>query len=234
MIAPSTPPAETYSPQLRTALVLTGIGTAGAYHAGVLRALHEAGVKLDVIAARGIGVVGALFAAIDGAQRLWEEKGFWRAPEVRRFYRWRPVLRVTSLALVASVALVGVPLAAIAAALVVFPIDFPLNMTGRGEGSGLAERNLRFAASAFAPGALPTWLPRLVLLALGLAGTIAIGAASLGVDHRRQQGGFWWRLLRPPLSATTAVDHCWTVMWDLLRGAAQLKPPARGDLGRRY
>ena len=75
--------AEPYSPQLRTALVLTGIGTAGAYHSGVLRALHEAGVKLDVVAGRGIGVVGALFAAIDGAQRLWDEKGFWRTADLR-------------------------------------------------------------------------------------------------------------------------------------------------------
>src|SRR5262245_29428913 len=85
-----TPPsAEPYSPQLRTALVLTGTGTAGAYHAGVLRALHEAGVKLDVVAGRGIGVVGALFAAVDGAQRLWEEQGFWREADVRRMYQWR-------------------------------------------------------------------------------------------------------------------------------------------------
>ena len=76
--------AEPYSPQLRTALVLTGTGTAGAYHAGVLRALHEAGVKIDVVAGCGIGVVGALFAAIDGSQRLWDEKGFWRTSCRRR------------------------------------------------------------------------------------------------------------------------------------------------------
>jgi hypothetical protein len=226
--------ADPYSPQRRTALLLTGTGTSGAYHAGVLRALHEAGIKLDVVSGRGIGAVGALFAAVDGAQRLWEDHGFWRARAVRRFYGWRPVLRVTSLALVVSVALVGLPLAAIAAGLVVFPIDFALNMTGLAQGSGLAESYLRFAESAFTPTALPTWLPRLVLLVLGLAGTIALGAAWLGADHRRQRGGFWWRLLRPPLSAKAAVDHCWAAMWDLLRGAAQLKPPERGDLGRRY
>src|SRR5215470_4467783 len=55
---------DSYSPQLRTALVLSGVGTAGAYHAGVLRALHEAGVKIDVVAGRGIGVVSALFVAV--------------------------------------------------------------------------------------------------------------------------------------------------------------------------
>jgi NTE family protein len=57
--------AEPYSPQRRTALVLTGTGTAGAYHAGALRALHEAGVKIDIVAGCGIGVVGALFVAVD-------------------------------------------------------------------------------------------------------------------------------------------------------------------------
>jgi predicted acylesterase/phospholipase RssA len=71
--AKAAPTHEPYSPQRRTALVLTGTGTAGAYHAGVLRALHEAGVKIDIVAGRGVGVIGALFAAVDGGQRLARE-----------------------------------------------------------------------------------------------------------------------------------------------------------------
>ena len=98
-------PAEPYSPQHRTALLLTGTGTAGAYHAGVLRALHEAGVKLDIVAGRGVGVIGALFAAVDGAQRLWDEKGFWRADGIDRLYEWRIVPRVIVWALAVS----GIP-----------------------------------------------------------------------------------------------------------------------------
>src|SRR3989442_3425462 len=113
--------AEPYSPQRRTALVLTGIGTAGAYHAGVLRALQEAGVKLDVVAGRGVGVVGAVFAAVDGAARLWDEKGFWRASPVGRVYSWQPVIRVALWALGVSLALVVVPLAVVALGLAVFP-----------------------------------------------------------------------------------------------------------------
>src|SRR5437867_7988558 len=104
---PSRPaPAEPYSPQRRTALVLTGTGTAGAYHAGVLRALHEAGVKLDIVAGRGIGVVGALFAAVDGAQRLWDDKGFWRSPAVASLYAWRLVPRLAAWALALALAIV--------------------------------------------------------------------------------------------------------------------------------
>ena len=65
MITPDSPD-RLYSTRLRTAVVLTGSGTAGAYHAGVLRALHEAGVRIDLVAGRGMGAVSALFAAVDG------------------------------------------------------------------------------------------------------------------------------------------------------------------------
>src|SRR5438105_15150755 len=123
---------DSYAPQLRTALVLTGTGTAGAYHAGVLRALHEAGVKIDVAAGRGVGVIGALFAAVDGAQQLWDDKGFWRAAVVRTFYSWHPVPRLLAWALAVSLAIVAIPLAVMALGLVVFPIDFVLKLVGVG------------------------------------------------------------------------------------------------------
>ena len=87
-----------YSPSRRTALVLCGTGAHGAYHAGVLRALQEAGVKIDVVAGQGIGAAAAVLAAIDGGSRLWEADGLWRSPQVKRFYRfnifrWRPRTR---------------------------------------------------------------------------------------------------------------------------------------------
>ncbi len=229
----SSPTSEPYSPQLRTALVLTGTGTDGAYHAGVLRALQEAGVKLDIVAARGIGVVGALFAAIDGGQRLWDEKGFWRAPAVRSLYGWRATPRLIVWALAASVALVAVPIAAVVAGLVVFPVDFVLKMVGVGAAGGLVDAYLREAHAAFASEALPTWLPRMVLLVLGCAAAIALaGGWAAGRRHRR--GAFWWRAVRPPLSSETVREHCWHVMWDLVRGAAQLKQPSPAELARRY
>jgi hypothetical protein len=36
------------------------------------------------------------------------------------------------------------------------------------------------------------------------------------------------------LSSQAAIDHCWRVMWDLVRGATPLKAPSLADLGRRY
>jgi predicted acylesterase/phospholipase RssA len=227
-------PADPYSPRRRTALVLTGTGTAGAYHAGVLRALHEAGVKIDLVAGRGIGAIGAMFAAVDGAQRLWDDHGVWRAAAVPGFYAWRPSLRVAVLALAAAVALVLVPLAAMAVGLIVFPIDFVLKLLGTSAASGLAERYLSFVGEAFAPPNLPTWLPRLVLLVLGAAAAAATVSAWLARDARRERGAFWWQIVPPPFTAAPAVDHCWVMLWQLLRGAARLKAPTRVELARRY
>jgi predicted acylesterase/phospholipase RssA len=213
--------------------VLTGSGASGAYHAGVLRALHEAGVKLDVVAGRGIGVVGALFAAIDGAHRLWEDKGFWRAPNLQSLYRWDPVARVMGWAVAVAAAVVIIPIVVMAAGLVVFPLDFLVRMLGGGGAQGLVGPYLDFAERAFRPTALPTWLPRLVFLLLGGAAAIAAVQGWLRLG-RRGRGAPWWRLAPTPLSGASAVSRVWSVLWDLLRGAAQLKQPARRELAKRY
>src|SRR6185436_15380759 len=62
-----------------------------------------------------------------------------------------------------SLAIVAVPIAAVALGLIVFPIDFVLKMVGVSGASGAVGAYLRFAPAAFAPQALPTWLPRLVV-----------------------------------------------------------------------
>ena len=217
--------------------MLTGTGTAGAYHAGVLRALHEAGVKLDIVAGRGIGVVGALFAAIDGGQRLWDETGFWRAPAVRSLYRWRAALQLTAWTLALAVAIVAVPIAAVALGAIVFPIDFVARMMGADGATGLVAVYLRLAQAAFAPEGFPTWLPRLVVLVLGGAGlVIAVSAVSGAIagSRRTERGRFWWRAVRSPLESSATAEHCWRMMWDLVRGGAQLKQPTPTELGRRY
>src|SRR5687768_16964943 len=99
-----------YSPERRTALVLTGAGADGAYHAGVLRALHEAGVKVDLVCGRGIGAVSAIFVAVDGASRLWDQKGLWRSGAVGNLYRWRWPIRVAFALLPAVAGVLASPL----------------------------------------------------------------------------------------------------------------------------
>jgi len=103
-----------YSPERRTALVLCGTGAHGAYHAGVLRALQEAGVKIDVVAGHGIGAGGAALTAIGGSSRLWEDAGIWRSPRAKLLYAWKrtavlppAILAVLTVLLLASVVVVA-------------------------------------------------------------------------------------------------------------------------------
>jgi len=225
---------EPYSPQLRTAVVFTGAGTAGAYHAGVLRALNEAGVKIDLAAGRGMGALAAVFAAIDGGQKLWGEDAFWDSDAVRTLYSWRPTLKLAVFALAASLAIVVAPLAAVAAGAIVFPFDFVIRMLGLGGASGLIGVYVRLADRLFAPEALPTWLPRLVVIVLGLAAaTLAIETLA-GSGGRRGRGNVWWRGLRAPLSSREALSRTWTALWDLVQGGAQIKQPSPSDLSGRY
>ncbi|MBM3770719.1 MAG: hypothetical protein FJW27_05420 [Acidimicrobiia bacterium] len=225
--------AEPYAPHRRTAVLFAGVGTAGVYHAGVLRALHEAGVKIDVVAGRGIGAVTALFAAVDGSARLWDSRGFWHAPVVPQLYPWHPWLRLFGWASALAVFLVVFPIAAIVAGLIVFPIDFVLRMLGW-SGQGLTEGYVSVVAAAFGPTGFPTWLPRFVVLALGGALALVAASAVVRTARRRERGPLWWRMVPAPLTAERTVEHCWTAIWDLVRGAANIRQPSSSELATRY
>jgi len=225
---------EPYSPQLRTAVVFSGAGTAGAYHAGVLRALQEAGVKIDLVAGRGIGALAAMFAAIDGGQKLWGENAFWDSDAIRSLYDWRPSIKLAVGALAASLAIVVAPLLAVALGAIVFPFDFAIRMLGLGGASGLTGAYTRFADRLFAPSALPTWLPRLVVIVLGLAALTMAIETLVSSGRRRERGGVWWRGLRAPLSSREVLGRVWMSMWDLVQGGAQIKQPSSADLAGRY
>jgi hypothetical protein len=232
-------PERPYSTRLRTAVILTGTGTAGAYHAGVLRALHEAGVKIDVVAARGAGAIGALFAAMDGGARLWDQSGVWRSPAALGYYGWRTPLKAAGWALVAAAAVLALPLVLLALAVVVGLTGLLITLIGfEGPGSALTTRFSGWIATLFAPAALPTVVPRLALfavlvalaaLAVGLIG----GAIGRGAKRRTRQG-LAWRLIGAPLTASAVVQHCATELWNLIRGAAPFASPPPVELARRY
>ena len=103
-----------YSPSRRTALVLCGTGAHGAYHAGVLRALQEAGVKIDIVAGQGTGAAAAVLAAIDGGARLWEAGGIWRSDTPGRFYAPTPAVRIVRRSVQAIVTILTLSLVAFA------------------------------------------------------------------------------------------------------------------------
>ena len=232
-------PERPYSTRLRTAVVLTGTGTAGAYHAGVLRALHEAGVRIDLVAGRGIGAVGAMFAAVDGGPRLWDRDGLWKQPGIANAYRWRGPLRVAGWALVVAAGLLAVPLALSAAGVVAALVGVLLSLVGlRDASTAVTAAYARSVDALFAPAALPTVIPRLIVFCLLAA--IGALAAGLALDawrapaRRRVKHGAIWRMLGAPLSNAVVLNRATAELWNLIRGAAAIAPPARQDLGRRY
>jgi hypothetical protein len=232
-------PDRQYSTRLRTAIVLTGSGTAGAYHAGVLRALHEAGVKIDVVGARGIGVIGAVFAAVDGGARLWDANGLWRASSAADFYRWRLPLRIAGWSLAAAALLFAIPLALLGLAVLVGVAGLLLTLVGLDDAGTTLRTTFRgWLDALFAPAALPTSIPRLVLFTLlvGVA-ALAIGVVISGIRNRskrRTRPTLMWRLLGSPLSAWGAFDRTLAQLWNLIRGAAAVAAPPASDLARRY
>jgi hypothetical protein len=219
--------------------VLTGTGTAGAYHAGVLHALHEAGVKIDVVAGRGVGVVGALFAAVDGGGRLWEPAGFWKGDHAAGFYRWRTPLRLAGWAVLAAAAVIALPIALLAVAVLIAVAGLLLSLVGLSSTAAtVTSAYNRWIETLFAPTVLPTIVPRLVLFAI-LLGLAAL-AASLLVHavraraRRRQRRGLLWRLMGAPLSRTRILERAATELWNLIRGAAPLASPQPAELARKY
>src|SRR6187397_697160 len=148
-----------------------------------MRALQEAGVKIDVVGGRGIGAIAAVLAAVDGGSQLWEAGGFWRSPLVAGLYRWRwpfTVLRWLSIALLAVLA---IPAAVLLLGLIVYPIALLLGMAGLDAGARFVEGFVWSLSQAFSPPALPTWIPRLATL-FSVAALIALGVGAWLA---------WWR-----------------------------------------
>ena len=238
MLTPDAPDRQ-YSTRLRTALVLTGSGTAGAYHAGVLRALYEAGIRVDLVAGRGIGAMGAMFSAMDGGTRLWDDNGIWRSPAARTFYRWRRTLAVAGWALIAAAALLAIPIALLAGAAIVALLGMLLTFVGLGSAASVANTTYSgWIETMFAPTALPTVVPRLAVLAALVAGAAALVAIVVPMvakgARRRASYGIAGRVLGGPLATAELMSRSSAELWNLIRGAAPLTPPPAAELGRRY
>ena len=228
-----------YSPRLRTAVLLCGTGTAGAYQAGVLRALTEAGVKIDLLAGHGAGVMNALCSAIDGGATLWDPAGPWTSVRLRQAYGWRPSLRTAGLGFLIALLILLSPLLvlmlaalAYATSVVAALVNFPTIS------AWLVELYRRSIELLFDPPVLPTAMPRAVVLALlvvvGVLVTAAVRTARQERVRRRMQGAFWWQLLGSPLSAEEPGGTLVDALWKLVRGASHEPTPAQAEIGRRF
>ena len=218
-------------------MVLTGSGTAGAYHAGVLRSLQEAGVKIDLVAGRGIGVVSAMFSAVDGGAALWDEEGAWNSRFSRKFYDWRLTVKAAILALLVALSAFLAPLIAIVAAAIVYPVGFILRLAGLSVGDRLALSYTRLVEAVFQPDVLPLIIPRFISIALLVfIGVLVSGELLPRIwrQHRRAQGSMLWRLFGAPLSASRVKGHFTDRLWAVMRGSVKISKPDVRDLSERY
>ena len=193
-----------YSPSRRTALVLCGTGAHGAYHAGVLRALQEAGVRIDLVAGHGVGAAGAMLSAIDGSGRLWEPAGIWRSPQSRTLYAWTPAMRVALWALLTLLVSLLIP----TLLMVLMP----------------SMDSMRRVAQVVIA----------VLIGAIAAIAVAVGVArSQWQGKRRALGTHWSGIAGAPFDATRAVGVFSQTIWQLIRGASR-DPQPPPDSGGRY
>jgi hypothetical protein len=227
-----------YSPERRTAVVFAGTGAHGAYHAGVLRALQEAGVKIDLVAGHGVGAANAALAAIGGQANLWDAAGVWSTGRARDWYGWKPPVRWAGWVLVALLATLVAPLILIiASGAVVYPLGFVLETAGSGFGASLLASYAGWLQTAFSGPRLPTFVPRLgMMLVSTLVLVVLVSALRAARDGwvRRGRGALWWWLLGAPFDAEPARTAFTTAVWQLIRGAEPVTPPAVDRIGRRY
>jgi hypothetical protein len=215
-----------YSPKRRTALVLTGSGTSGAYHAGVLRALDESGVKLDLLVGSGAGNVAAAFGAVAGGARLYGKGGFWEGVSWGSFYRLRPALRTAFALLGASFAVFLLPLLAALVAGLLFPLVLIADLALPGLIARVLEKLW------YAPALLRTpYLAMLAAPALILAVIAVVAFARLYLKDRRRFG----EAFEAVLDARAARERLRHRLWEVARGTAlSASPPSETELGKRY
>ncbi len=228
-----------YSPERRTAVVLAGTGAHGAYHAGVLRALQEAGVKVDLVAGHGVGAASAAVAAIDGGARLWDANGLWAQPSVAQLYGYtRLIRRAGWLSLALVVVLFAPVLVLVGLALVVYPTAFLLETVGAEAGTVLMRGFTAWLQSAFSGPNLPTLIPRIGMIVLAaLVALVAAGAATARQAKpqvRRVAGAPWWRVVGAPIDAESARTAFTATIWGLIRGAAPAGRQPLLEVSRRF
>jgi len=215
-----------YAPKKRTALVFSGSGTSGAYHAGVLQALDESGVKVDLLVGSGAGCVAAAWGAVAGGARLYRQGGFWDGIAWKELYRLRPALRIALLLLGACFGVFLLPLGIALIAGLLFPVALILSLAAPG-------------------GAWPDWWsgPPGLLQALQTTYLAAFAApvfmlcvlaavAGVRLLMRRRAAP---EALESLLDASAAERRLRRGLWQIARGPAlQGSPPSSAELGKRY
>ena len=213
-----------FSTQRRTAAILLGEGTSAAYLAGVMSALKNAGVRVDIILGKGAGALVAVFSSIDAEERLHGDAGLLVGASGERPWRLRLLYKLTLGCLLFALAVFLSPL--------LFGLALPLQALGR----------LLFGGGeTVLPGVGVAWLPAL----LDAAEPVYLRAMVLPLVALCAIWAVWWlssfaRQRRAPslpeiydLEPLAALVE--TKLWQAVRGALTGdRPKERKDIGAAY
>lgn len=220
-------PSREYSPKRRTAVLFAGSGTAGAYHAGALRALDESGVKLDLVVGSGAGTIAAAFAAVSGGAKLYGDGGFWDGVDWSRLYRLQLFAR-TALGLSAASFAVFLlpPFLALVSGVVVLPVLFIVDVLWPGVFGQVINQLAGAPALIRGPYLAALAAP---VFALCLITTLAVVRLLLR-DRRRFAERF-----ESFLDVERGRERLVRALWEISRGPTLSdQPPPEPELGKRY
>jgi patatin-like phospholipase len=214
-----------YSPKRRTAVVFAGSGTSGAYHAGVLKALEEAGAKIDLVVGSGVGTVAAVFAAGASGSKLHGAGGFWEQIGWSALYRLRRPVRflLFMLGVAFGVFLLPVILALLMGILV--PVFLVADLAAPG-----------MLARIIDPWAVPSALRDPYIAALAMPVFILSASAVLAglyalLRYRRRLP----EQLESIIDASPATSRLKRALSEVAPGSVMaLRPSSDAELGKRY
>ncbi|HXV64407.1 MAG TPA: hypothetical protein VEK15_27155 [Vicinamibacteria bacterium] len=222
--APRDMSASRFNPSRRTALLLTGEGTALAYLAGVLRAVQSAGIRIDLVVGRGAGAVAAAFASVQGEEHLEGRGGLIDTLQARRPYRLATSYRMALLCMAAAIAFFLSPGLLGIVSLVALPISVLLGPLIPGA------ETLSWLPSAFEL-AERFYLPSIALPMMVLFVFLTVKWLALALEHR----SFGVAPFGSFFDLSPFSDGLEALMWLVVRGASSEKRPKnRKELGRAY
>jgi len=207
-------------------VVFTGSGASGAYHAGVLKALDEAGVRIDLMVGSGVGVLAAAFGAAGSGSVLYGDKGLWREITSARVYRLRSTFRILrSLGLVAMSAFLVPAFVALVLGLLLpafLAVDFARPGFLTSLSNTLASLGPALRLFFVITLAAPTFLAFLFILA-GFAGALRKSRRRIGES------------IESVFDLSGIESEIGRRLWEAARGPAlNEKEPAPAEVGRQF
>jgi predicted acylesterase/phospholipase RssA len=215
-----------YASDRRTAVVFHGTGAAGAYHAGALRALDEAGVRIDVLVGSGAGVIAAAFGAVAAGPALYAKDGLWMKLERVPPVQLRRVLRLVRGALIAAAVAFLVP----AGLALLGGLLLPVGLLVDAARPGFLESTFR-AVLAAVPSLRAPWLVALATPTLvALAGLAIYGFRNLSRRFTGRPGDS-----ESIFTAERGLAQIRNHLWAAVRGPdVRGRRPSDAEIGSRY